>query len=121
MATQPPDVWARTLVCRNHFNDDAWKPTLLKLGVKDEEWCGPACWQSAGSAPVSRVVKEVLAERDSIPCSSIAAGPPDSPGQTLSAAGQALPSPFWGPVPRGYVHGCVRSRATPFAPVRNGV
>ncbi|MDX2557710.1 tyrosine-type recombinase/integrase [Streptomyces stelliscabiei] len=31
--------WTRrgNLVCRNHFNDDAWKPTLLKLGIKDEE------------------------------------------------------------------------------------
>ncbi|WP_367041393.1 tyrosine-type recombinase/integrase [Streptomyces sp. Je 1-332] len=25
------------LVCRNHFNDDAWKPTLRKLGIKDEK------------------------------------------------------------------------------------
>ncbi|MGW8574840.1 hypothetical protein [Streptomyces niveus] len=25
------------LLCRNYFNDDLWKPTLLKLGIKDEE------------------------------------------------------------------------------------
>ncbi|WP_411059200.1 tyrosine-type recombinase/integrase [Streptomyces sp. E11-3] len=25
------------LICRNHFNDDAWKPTLRKLGIKDEK------------------------------------------------------------------------------------
>lgn len=25
------------LLCRNHFNDDVWKPTMLKLGIKDEE------------------------------------------------------------------------------------
>ncbi|WP_413100941.1 tyrosine-type recombinase/integrase [Streptomyces sp. Inha503] len=25
------------LMCRNYFNDDLWKPTLLKLGIKDEE------------------------------------------------------------------------------------
>ncbi|WP_435244722.1 tyrosine-type recombinase/integrase [Streptomyces sioyaensis] len=25
------------LLHRNHFNDDLWKPTLLKLGIKDEE------------------------------------------------------------------------------------
>ncbi|WP_411147343.1 tyrosine-type recombinase/integrase [Streptomyces sp. A30] len=31
--------WSRrkNLVCRNHFNDDAWKPTLRKLGIKDEK------------------------------------------------------------------------------------
>ncbi|AKN68792.1 hypothetical protein QR97_02315 [Streptomyces sp. PBH53] len=25
------------LLNRNHFNDDVWKPTLLKLGIKDED------------------------------------------------------------------------------------
>ncbi|NUL26049.1 tyrosine-type recombinase/integrase [Streptomyces lunaelactis] len=25
------------LLCRNYFNDDLWKPALVKLGIKDEE------------------------------------------------------------------------------------
>ncbi|MEU6460364.1 hypothetical protein [Streptomyces sp. NPDC046976] len=27
----------QNLICRNYFNDDIWKPTLRKLGIKDEE------------------------------------------------------------------------------------
>lgn len=33
----PALFWSlrRNLICRNHFNDDVWKPTLRKLGIKD--------------------------------------------------------------------------------------
>ncbi|MER5466776.1 hypothetical protein ABT010_40435 [Streptomyces sp. NPDC002668] len=30
------------LLCRNYFNDDLWKPALVKLGIKDEEGNLPA-------------------------------------------------------------------------------